>query len=404
MEVGEVRVADDRDFRRFLDLAEDTEGWQSKYSKNGTKVWVQLPKAGTGNEKSRMLKTVKFMEDVSAATCYDVIHDPHFRQEWDTTMLEGKEVYMLNPNNDISYYAVKCPSPLKNRDFIMQRTWLVTPTEYVIFNHSIYHSEFPPRKGLIRGESMLTGYLMRPKGKTSCELTYVTQMDPKGTVPMWAVNKVAEYLAPSILKNLHKACQRYPAWKSVNNPHYKPWLYPEQMNLPRLNLSHILSKSFSSEESLEDGDLKEEDFKGGLNLYQLITVQPLPFPKHLKRPNRMATLGNPKNKLLFLLLYAKLSQKPLSCSLLHHQLLQHRQLKPLHLVNNILNTINARISRSQNANPSPIMVAHQQSIAKTKDIRCTDNSSSKTHLRHLEGLNRCRMATLRPRIAVQWDM
>ncbi|PIK59289.1 PCTP-like protein [Apostichopus japonicus] len=129
MEVGEVRVADDRDFRRFLDLAEDTEGWQSKYSKNGTKVWVQLPKAGTGNEKSRMLKTVKFMEDVSAATCYDVIHDPHFRQEWDTTMLEGKEVYMLNPNNDISYYAVKCPSPLKNRDFIMQRTWLVTPTE-----------------------------------------------------------------------------------------------------------------------------------------------------------------------------------------------------------------------------------------------------------------------------------
>lgn len=56
MEVGEVRVADDRDFRRFLDLAEDTEGWQSKYSKNGTKVWVQLPKAGTGNEKSRMLK------------------------------------------------------------------------------------------------------------------------------------------------------------------------------------------------------------------------------------------------------------------------------------------------------------------------------------------------------------
>lgn len=133
------------------------------------------------------------------------------------------------------------------------------------------------------------------------------------------------------------------------------------------------------------------------------TVQPLPFPKHLKRPNRMATLGNPKNKLLFLLLYAKLSQKPLSCSLLHHQLLQHRQLKPLHLVNNILNTINARISRSQNANPSPIMVAHQQSIAKTKDIRCTDNSSSKTHLRHLEGLNRCRMATLRPRIAVQWD-
>ncbi|PIK59290.1 putative PCTP-like protein [Apostichopus japonicus] len=93
---------------------------------------------------------------------------------------------------------------------------------------------------------------------------------------MWAVNKVAEYLAPSILKNLHKACQRYPAWKSVNNPHYKPWLYPEQMNLPRLNLSHILSKSFSSEESLEDGDLKEEDFKGVKSC-----VEGLPSPNFL---------------------------------------------------------------------------------------------------------------------------
>ncbi|XP_071847089.1 uncharacterized protein [Apostichopus japonicus] len=203
-------------------------------------------------------------------------------------MLEGKEVYMLNPNNDISYYAVKCPSPLKNRDFIMQRTWLVTPTEYVIFNHSIYHSEFPPRKGLIRGESMLTGYLMRPKGKTSCELTYVTQMDPKGTVPMWAVNKVAEYLAPSILKNLHKACQRYPAWKSVNNPHYKPWLYPEQMNLPRLNLSHILSKSFSSEESLEDGDLKEEDFKGDRPASSI--------PKTPEKAKQNGHIGEPKEQ------------------------------------------------------------------------------------------------------------
>lgn len=259
-----MRVADDRDFRRFLKLAENTEGWQLKYNKNTAKVWVQLPKENSGNGKSRMLKTLKYMEDVSAATCYDVLHDPQFRPEWDTTMLEGREVYMLNPNNDISYYAVKCPSPLKNRDFIMQRTWLETPTEYVIFNHSIYHKEYPPRKGLIRGESILTGYLIRPKTKTSCELTYVTQMDPKGTVPMWAVNKVAEYLAPSILKNLHKACQRYPAWKSVNNPHYKPWLYPEQMSLPRLNMSDILSKNtFSSEESLEDGDLKEEDFKGG---------------------------------------------------------------------------------------------------------------------------------------------
>lgn len=48
------------------------------------------------------------MKDISAATMYDVLHDPDYRKTWDFNMLEGFELCCLNPNNDISYYACMC--------------------------------------------------------------------------------------------------------------------------------------------------------------------------------------------------------------------------------------------------------------------------------------------------------
>ena len=57
------------------------------------------------------------------------VNPPTPLQTWDKHMLCSRELGVLNPNNDVSYYALQCPPPVKNRDFVLQRSWLQTPQE-----------------------------------------------------------------------------------------------------------------------------------------------------------------------------------------------------------------------------------------------------------------------------------
>merc|ERR1719188_1274118 len=179
------------------------------------------------------LKTV--YADVPASVLYDVLHDPDYRRTWDKFMMEAEEIGYLNPNNSVSYYALSCPAPVKNRDFVIQSSWLQTPGgDYAIINHSVFHGERPGRKGFVRGTSFLTGFLVTPLS-SGCRLGYVTHTDPRGRLPTWVSNKLSTSFAPKLARRLHKACLKYEAWKRGNS--WKPWLYPEQtLDAPRINI------------------------------------------------------------------------------------------------------------------------------------------------------------------------
>lgn len=239
MDVGVVKVAEDRDFEKLKKLIDDHTGWKLDYNKSSTKVWTKcIP-----STSFKMIKIHTTFAEVSPLQIYDVLHDPDYRKVWDQHMIEAHDIGCLNPNNDVGYYAMSCPAPLRNRDFVLQRSWLDTGREQYIINHSVFHRDFPPRRGFVRAISNLTGFLIRPSGSTGSELGYVSQIDPQGTLPPWLVNKVTQIFAPKLVKKLFKASKAYAEWKKQNSPNWKPWHNPEQMTAPRISIQDCIKTS-----------------------------------------------------------------------------------------------------------------------------------------------------------------
>lgn len=237
MDIGVVKIAEDKDFEILKQLYDDNNDWKLDYNKPDLSVWTKSVRGIS----FKMVKIRTRFPDVSPETLYDVLHDPEYRKVWDTHMIESKDIGFFNPNNDIGYYSMACPSPLKNRDFILQRSWLDTGIEQLIINHSVYHKDYPPRKHFVRATSYLTGYIVRPsRNGDGSELGYVSHTDPHGKLPVWLVNKITQIFAPKMVKRLHKASVGYPSWKILNNPNYKPWHYPEQIMAPRIRIEECI--------------------------------------------------------------------------------------------------------------------------------------------------------------------
>ncbi|XP_013149074.1 PREDICTED: PCTP-like protein [Papilio polytes] len=221
---GEARVADDSDFETLKQLLASEDGWSLEYERDGVKVWAEDAAHGA----LRTVKVVAEFEDVSPDSLYDVLHDPEYRSVWDTHMLAAED-------------AVSCPAPLKNRDFVLQRSWLDTGYEKMILNHSVYHKDYPPRKGYVRAVSLLTGFVVRAREGAGSWLGYVSRSDPRGALPAWLVNRVTAQLAPRLVHQLQAAARRYPGWKALtDSPYFKPWRNPEQVPSYRISIEDCI--------------------------------------------------------------------------------------------------------------------------------------------------------------------
>uniref|UniRef100_A0A915ARU5 START domain-containing protein 10 n=1 Tax=Parascaris univalens TaxID=6257 RepID=A0A915ARU5_PARUN len=257
--VNQVKILEDADFLYIKNLFENNDDWACVYDKKTTKVWTR----NVPTSDFCMIKANCHMPDVSASVAYDVLHDPLYRPKWDHYMLNAEEVGLINPNNDICYYAVGGMPPFRSRDFVMQRSWLDTGHEKFICSHSVCHEKYPPVKGYVRGVVFFTAYLIR-EADVGCHLMYATHSDPKGKLPAWLINRLTRVIGPRMLKKLHKACLKYPAWKASNQPTWKPWIYPEQQaSSVRINLSDCQPRNYEQElideSSVDAKDVNDDD-------------------------------------------------------------------------------------------------------------------------------------------------
>ncbi|XP_044283113.1 START domain-containing protein 10-like [Varanus komodoensis] len=184
-----VRLPDEDAFRAFQEECVADLGWHCRYNREGIAVWGQPPPQG--DFTVHRVKGRIHMPDVLAQTAYDVLHDTEYRKKWDMNVIGTHEIARLSDNADVGYYSWKCPKPLKNRDVVALRSWRVLDDSYIILNFSVKHPEYPPSKDLVRAVSILTGYLVKPTGPSSCILTYLAQVDLKGKDASYRYARVA---------------------------------------------------------------------------------------------------------------------------------------------------------------------------------------------------------------------
>lgn len=230
--VNPPRIAEDIDFENLKNLVDKHLDWTLELNKPATQVYTKPVKGYSLN----MLKILANFEDCHPDTLFDVLFDPDYRKVWDSHMLQSREIGILNVNNDVGYYAMNCPPPLKPRDFVLMRSWLDTGPkgEQMLLSRSVLHKDYPQMRGFIRGHSFITGFLIR-KSKNGCFLGYVAHCDPQGALPSWLVNKAVHTVGPKMVKDLRKAALGYERWKSSQPHRRKPWRFPEEMmNIPRM--------------------------------------------------------------------------------------------------------------------------------------------------------------------------
>lgn len=218
------------DFRNFRDLALNTDTTWTQHFKDSMLTVESKPPDDSSNSIN-IIRAKKIMPRVPPRVLYDQLQDASYRATWDTAMLEGFNIVVLDAHNDIGYYAAKFPFPLSDRDFCNLRSWMeFTNGDYVIFNHSVEHTECPVKKNIIRAKSFLSGYYIQPyQNGEGTYLTFVTHSDPCGSIPKSIINFAMTKGAPRILSMCEKRSEDYPAFaaKTYSADYVYPWTTPK---------------------------------------------------------------------------------------------------------------------------------------------------------------------------------
>ncbi|CAH8491846.1 unnamed protein product [Heterobilharzia americana] len=243
--LGEVGPPKDDDFQRFKTMAMDENHWKRRYRKKNTEVYTR----STPHTSMKMIKVVAIFPDISSHIIYDMMHDNTYRSLWDNTMRESTPICRITWNCYIEHFGFRAPFAFSNRDFVLLRAWKQYEHEYIITIDLFFIRKYHQDQSI----------------STSCQLIYLTQNDPRGDIPSWAINLATTKVCPRLVKTLHQAALKYPIWKAQNYPNFKPWRNIEQQDktIPELCSNDILNepdfslKKIHEKRVTKEGALKE---------------------------------------------------------------------------------------------------------------------------------------------------
>eukprot|EP00345_Euplotes_harpa_P007862 CAMPEP_0168351002 /NCGR_PEP_ID=MMETSP0213-20121227/21525_1 /TAXON_ID=151035 /ORGANISM="Euplotes harpa, Strain FSP1.4" /LENGTH=380 /DNA_ID=CAMNT_0008361597 /DNA_START=1 /DNA_END=1140 /DNA_ORIENTATION=- len=178
----------------FLDLQmtvdEDVSTWNQVYTSDEVIVF----KKKTEGTPMVLIKAIATLRDIPKKIVFKAIYDTNIRQEWDKLFHHFEVVeHDEETKRTVLYYVIKAPLGISNRDFLQQRKVIFDfPTKGVTYMHfkSIEHPEKPLVKGIVRAETIISGYIIEQiqDDPPITQLTVISQNDIKGLIPKYLVN------------------------------------------------------------------------------------------------------------------------------------------------------------------------------------------------------------------------
>ena len=177
-----------------MDLKMNAEEDVSEWSQVCKTDEVIVFKKKTEGSPMILVKAVATLRGIPAEIVFKAIYDTDIRQTWDKLFYRFEVVeHDEEKLETVLYYIIKAPFGISNRDFLQRRRVMYNfPKKDVTTMHfkSIEHPDKPPVSGIIRAETILSGYIIEQiqDDPPVSQLIVISQNDIKGLIPKYLVN------------------------------------------------------------------------------------------------------------------------------------------------------------------------------------------------------------------------
>lgn len=159
----------------------NSDGWESLGSSKGVDGFQKSAEGnlnlvkGTGTMNFPPERVLEFMMDSS--------------YKWDETLEESKIVERYSSDFMLMYERYKCPWPVSNRDFVYGMK-VIQRDDFIYIIAKSVEADYPKLNGVVRGEIITSGYILKRTSQNHTEMTYLISLDPKGSIPKLVVRSL----------------------------------------------------------------------------------------------------------------------------------------------------------------------------------------------------------------------
>ena len=164
--------------------------WKFNFEKNGVQCFAPSDSEFPGAKGVSVLNyPLRSVFDV-LIRCGDPNDTLPYRKDPDMKAIDRLEE--LDAQTGVQYLEYKSMWPVAGRDFTNLTHWRVMKSGVVvIIGFNIKYAPRPPIKSLVRAQTKLGGWCMEPlDGGKKTKLTYIVELDFKGSIPSFIVSRV----------------------------------------------------------------------------------------------------------------------------------------------------------------------------------------------------------------------